>query len=413
MPWRETSPMEERVEFVRECQSGLFTMTELAEQYGISRVTGYKWLERYAAEGVAGLADRSRRPHRSPQATEAELIEALLTQRRRHPRWGAKKLLAVVRQRDADAAWPARSTVCAVLKRHGLVLPQRRPRRPPHGAHVLTAMTRPNEVWTTDFKGEFRTGDHRYCYPLTLRDGFSRYVLRCDALLSRCYELTRRRFERAFAEYGLPDRIRSDNGEPFASSGLGRLTRLNVWWMQLGIVPERIALGHPEQNGSHEQFHRVLKAETTRPPAPHAAAQQRRFRAFCREYNEDRPHESLADRAPASLYHPSPRPLPARVPGVAYAGHFEIRRVSTSGTVSWKKPLFLSEVLGGHDVGFEAVGDGVWTLYFGSVILGRFDERQHRIHPIATISAGRSASSAGSAPEQENTNLISKSSITC
>jgi putative transposase len=402
MPWRETSPMEERFAFVRDFTSGLFTVTELAAQYGISRVTGYKWLVRHAAGGAAGLSDRSRRPHHSPQATDAELVELLLAQRRRHPTWGAQKLLAIVRRSAPDAAWPARSTVCALLKRRGLVAARRRSRQVPHGTHALTPMTRPNEVWTTDFKGEFRTGDHRYCYPLTLRDGFSRYVLRCDALLSRSYVLTRRRFERAFAEYGLPDRIRSDNGEPFASSGLARLTRLNVWWMQLGIVPERIALGHPEQNGSHEQFHRVLKAETTRPPAPHAAAQQRRFRAFCHEYNEERPHESLADCAPVSLYRASPRLLPTRLPPLEYAGHLEIRRVSSTGSVSWqKRPLFLSEVLGGHDVGFEEVADGVWTLYFGTVMLGRFDERHGSLHPIATVSKGRSASCAGSAPDQK------------
>lgn len=400
MPWRETSPMEERLDFVREFASGLFTMTELAAHYEISRPTGYKWLARYAADGALGLEDRSRRPHASPHATDADLIEALLAQRRRHPTWGPKKLLAVVRRRDAEAAWPARSTVAALLKRHGLVSSPRRARRPPHGSHGLGPMTRPNEVWTTDFKGEFRTGDRRYCYPLTLRDGFSRYVLRCDALLSRSYALTRGRFERAFAEYGLPDRIRSDNGEPFASPGLGRLTRLNVWWMRLGIVPERIALGHPEQNGSHEQFHRVLKAETTRPPASHAAAQQRRFRAFCREYNEERPHESLADRSPASLYRVSPRLLPACLPALEYAGHCEIRRVSSTGSISWNgRALFLSEVLGGHDVGFEEVDDGLWTIYFGAVRLGRFDERQRRIHPMATSSTGRSASSAGSAPD--------------
>ena len=393
--------MEERLEFVREFESGLFTMTELAEHYGISRVTGYKWLERYLTEGVGGLADRSRRPHESPHATADDLVEALLAARRRHPRWGAPKLLAIVRRRAPDVMWPARSTVCGILKREGLVLTKRRARRPPHGSHELTAMTHPNAVWTTDFKGEFRTGDQRYCYPLTLRDGFSRYVLRCDALLSRGYELTRGRFERAFAEYGLPDRIRSDNGEPFASPGLGRLTRLNVWWMRLGIIPERIALGHPEQNGSHEQFHRVLKAETTRPPARDAAAQQRRFRYFRREYNEQRPHASLADRTPATLYQASARSLPARLPTLAYPGHFEIRRVSRRGSVSWRgRAIFLSEVLSGLDVGFEEVDDGWWTLHFGAVRLGRFDERNRTIHPLATISGGRSASSAGSAPDK-------------
>jgi transposase InsO family protein len=284
MPWRETSPMEERLEFLREYATELFTMTELAAQYGISRKTGYKWLERYEAEGVDGLRDQSRRPHQSPHATDPDLVERLIAVRRRHPRWGAKKLLAVAARRDPRAPWPGRSTVCTWLKQRGFVTPHRRRAHARRGpAAWLAPATRVNEVWTTDFKGEFRTGDGRYCYPLTLRDGCSRFVLRCDGLLGRTGEATQRRFARAFAEYGLPDRIRSDNGGPFASPGLGGLSSLSVGWIRLGIRPERIAPGHPEQNGSHEQFHRVLKAETARPPAPNCAA-QRRCR-FVREYN--------------------------------------------------------------------------------------------------------------------------------
>src|SRR5262245_60565804 len=286
MPWRETSPMEQRVEFVREYQSGLLTMTELAAQYGVSRKTGYKWLARYAAQGALGLCDHSRRPEHSPHATDPALIAALRAQRRRHPRWGATKLLAIAARREPDAAWPSRSTVCTHLKANGLVAPRRRRVCPPHAPPPpLAPITAANDVWTTDFKGEFRTGDGVYCYPLTLRDGFSRYVLRCDGLLSRTLAATQQRFARAFAEYGLPARIRSDNGLPFASPGLGGLSTLSVWWIRLGIVPERIAPGHPEQNGSHEQFHRVLKAETARPPAPNCSAQQQRFRRFVREYN--------------------------------------------------------------------------------------------------------------------------------
>src|SRR5438445_3348065 len=313
MPWREMSPVEQRLEFVREYETELFTMTELAAQYGISRKTAYKWLERYQADGVDGLRDQSRRPHHSPHATE--LVETLLAQRRRHPRWGAKKLLATAARRQPRAEWPSRSTVCTLLKQHGLVMPRRRRVRPVHAApSSLAPITSANQVWTTDFKGEFRTGDGVYCYPLTLRDGFSRFVLRCDAFLGRTTDATRRRFERAFLDYGLPTRIRSDNGGPFASPGLGGLSQLNVWWLRLGIVPERIALGHPEQNGSHEQFHSVLKAATARPPAANAAAQQQRFRRFCREYNEERPHEALHDDVPASCYAPSARSLPTRLP---------------------------------------------------------------------------------------------------
>jgi putative transposase len=405
MPWREMSPMQQRLEFVREYATELFTMTELAAQYGISRKTGYKWLARYEADGADGLRDHSRRPHQSPHATDPDLVARLIAVRRRHPRWGAKKLLAVAARRDPRVPWPSRSTVCTWLKQRGLATPHRR--RPPSAhtpAAALTVATRANELWTTDFKGEFRTGDGVYCYPLTLRDGFSRFVLRCDGLLGRTGEATQRRFARAFAEYGLPDRIRSDNGGPFASPGLGGLSALSVWWIRLGIIPERIAPGHPEQNGSHEQFHRVLKAETARPPAPNRAAQQQRFRRFVREYNEERPHEALADQLPALSYAPSHRPLPARLPPVDYPGHMEVRLVSSNGCVSWKSaPLFVATPLAGHYVAFEEIDDGFWTLHFATVALARYDERQRSIHPIASqCAAGRAASFAGSAPDSKH-----------
>lgn len=394
MPWRETSPMDQRMQFVTEYHSGLFTMTELAEQYAITRKTGYKWIARYDAEGVVGLLERSRRPRHSPQATEADLVDALVAQRQRHPRWGAKKLLAVLVRRQPHAPWPSRATVCTLLKQRGLVVPRRRRNRPLPGPPPRAPITKANEVWTTDYKGQFRTGDGVYCYPLTLRDGFSRFVLRCDALCGPTYEATRGRFERAFAEYGLPDRLRSDNGSPFASTGLGRLSRLSVWWMRLGITPERIAPGHPEQNGSHEQFHAVLKAETTRPPAAHAAAQQRRFTRFRTEYNYDRPHEALQDQPPASCYQPSARSFPSRLAPVAYPGHFDIRRVSAIGQVAWRGHVwFLSGALAGEDVAFEEVDDGLWTVYFATVALGRLDERDRRIQPIAPFTEGRSAAS--------------------
>ena len=385
MPWCETSPMEQRLEFVREYDTELFTMTELAAQYGISRKTAYKWLERYDAEGALGLGDRSRRPHTSPRATAPKLMDALVAERRRHPRWGAKKLLAVVKRARPAAAWPARSTVCDALKARGLIVPRMRRRVPPRPS-PLAPITHANEVWTTDFKGHFRTGDGVYCYPFTLRDGFSRFVLRCDGLHGYTYDATRACFVRAFAAYGLPIRIRSDNGAPFASDGLAHLSRLAVWWIRLGIVPERIAPGHPEQNGSHEQFHAVLKAETARPPAATLPAQQRRFRRFCREYNDDRPHEALGDRVPAMIYRESPRPYPRHLPALDYPGHLEVRRVYSNGCVSWRgRILFLSDALSGERVAFEEIADGLWTIYFSTVAVARFDERRARIHGIGTI----------------------------
>jgi putative transposase len=400
MPWRQVSTMEQRMQFVLEYQSELFTMTELSEQYGISRKTAHKWIARYDAEGVVGLLDRSRRPHHYPQATDPTVVEALVALRKRHPRWGAKKLLAIAARREPGTAWPSRSTVCALLKQRGLVGTRRRRSRWPAIATPRMAITQSNDVWTTDFKGEFRTGDGAYCYPLTLRDGFSRFALRCDALLSPSGAETRRRFERAFHRYGLPLCIRSDNGEPFAGTGLAGLSQLAVWWMRLGIVPERIAPGHPEQNGSHEQFHAVLKAATTRPPAAHATAQQHRFRRFCQEYNYERPHEALAGEVPARYYQPSPRPLPTRLPALEYPAHLEVRRVSNYGCVRWHvHRLFLSNALAGEDVAFEEIDDGLWTIFFAAIPLGRFDERTRRIHPIVRTSAGRSAGEAGSAPD--------------
>jgi putative transposase len=390
MPWQEVTPVEQRLDFIRDYKTEQFTMTELVSQYGISRKTGYKWLERYETEGIVGLQDQSRRPQVSPHATAPELVATLIAIRTRHPRWGAKKLLAVAARRNPDAAWPSRSTVCDLLTAHGLVVPRRRAQRTDHApTPPLSVITAVNQVWTTDFKGEFRTGDGHYCHPLTLRDGFSRFVLRCDALLDRGYAASRRRFERAFHAYGLPDRIRSDNGGPFASPGLGRLSRLSIWWMRLAIVPERIAPGHPEQNGSHEQFHSVLKAETTRPPAANATAQQRRFGRFCREYNEERPHEALGDQPPASRYAPSSRTVPRRLPPLEYASHLEVRRVSSNGCVSWRNaPLFVATALDGEDIAFEEVADGVWTIHFATIALARYDERQRTIHPIAPLTTG-------------------------
>jgi putative transposase len=286
-------------------------------------------------------------------------------------------------RREPQRVWPARSTVCDVLSREGLIVGRRRARRLAEGRRPLVAITRANEVWTADFKGEFRTGDGVYCYPLTVRDGFSRFVLRCDGLLSTASAPAHERFARAFADYGLPARIRSDNGHPFGGPGLAGLSRLAVWWMRLGIVPERIAKGHPEQNGSHEQFHAVLKAATARPPAANRQAQQQRFRRFCVEYNEERPHESLGFRVPASCYTASPRRCPSQLPAMEYPGHFEVRRVITGGCMKWGgAPIFLSDVLVGEDVGLEEVDDGVWTLYFATVALARFDARSRRLQPL-------------------------------
>jgi transposase InsO family protein len=291
--------------------------------------------------------------------------------------------MGMLRADRPGMAWPAKSTACALLKKEGLIRTPRRRDRPHAPASALAPITAANTTWTTDFKGEFRTGDGRYCYPLTLRDGFSRYVLRCDALLAKSEAVVRPRFEQAFQEFGLPQRIRSDNGGPFAATGLTRLSRLSVWWIRLGIYPERIALGHPEQNGSHEQFHRVLKAETVRPPAANALAQQRRFGQFMTEYNHVRPHEALADRPPASCYTASSRRYPRRLPAVEYAGHLDVRRVTACGQVWWRgRPLYLAEALAGEHVGFEEVADGIWRVHFSFVRLAQVDARTRQLSAL-------------------------------
>jgi putative transposase len=383
MPWQETSPMDLRSQFVGEFATGWFTMTELADAYRISRKTAYKWVRRHAQDGVSGLADRSRRPRRCPHATSTAVTKALLEARRQHPTWGAPKLIAWLQRHDPATSWPASSTVCALLRDAGLVR-TRRPRRPVAARHpALSTPLAPNDLWTIDYKGEFRTGDACWCYPLTLRDGASRYVLRIDALVAPTYAATRQRLTRAFAEYGLPLSLRSDNGTPFASTGLGGLSRLAVWWLQLGIRLERILPGHPEQNGAHEQFHAVLKAQTTRPPARTASAQQRRFGRFRDEYNHERPHQALSQTPPAAYYTPSDRSLPRRVAPFDYAGHLEVRRVGSNGCILWSQHgIFLGRALAGHDVGFEEINDGLWAVQVGPQRIAHFDARTRHVSAL-------------------------------
>ena len=276
MPSSEVTVVNQRTRFVADAERGVFTMTELCRRYGISRPTGYLWLERYLVEGPKGLHDRSHRPHTCPHQTPGAVWSAIRDARLHHPSWGPKKLLWLVAKRY-DGPLPAPSTVAAWLKREGLVKPRRRSTRRPHPGRPLATATAPNVIWTIDFKGQFRTQDGRYCYPLTIVDAYSRYFLGCQALLQPTRRLTRPVLERLFREYGLPERIRSDNGPPFASTALARLSQLAVWWIKLRIVPELIEPGHPEQNPRHERLHRTLKAETTRPPASSCRAQQARF----------------------------------------------------------------------------------------------------------------------------------------
>jgi transposase InsO family protein len=327
------------------------------------------------------LADRSRRPRRSPQTTASEITRALLEFHRRHPTWGAGKLVQRLTQRAPDRPWPAASTAHEILKRHGYRGVQRRraPRTPTLKRPL--AATAPNVVWTIDFKGEFRTGDGIWCYPLTVMDAYSRYLVACQALAHPRTRPTQRVLAQAFREYGVPHRLRSDNGSPFACTfALGRLSRLMVWCIHLGIVPERIQPGCPGQNGRHERMHRTLKRATVWPPARTRPAQQRRFNAFRTEYNDERPHSALAQLPPAAVYVPSSRTMPDRLPPIDYPAAFDRRRVSSSGCMRWKGvDVTVTTVLVGEDVGLEEIGDGIWAIFFGPLRLGTIDERRKRI----------------------------------
>ncbi len=382
MPWNQTDPMKQRTRFVLAYEDGLYTMTELCARFGVSRKTGYKWLDRYHEQGLDGLKDQSRAPHYCPHRT-AEDIEALLLETRRsHPRWGPRKLIDYLRPRYPDVSFPAASTVGALLKRHGLVEGKRRPRKTKHPGAGTLVTTAPNQVWGADFKGEFRLQNGVYCYPLTVTDAHSRYLLACRALPSTQQKGAFAVFERLFKERGLPEAIRTDNGRPFATNALWGLSRLSVWWIKLGISRQRIAPGKPQQNGRHERMHRTLKAETTRPPEHEMTQQQERFDAFQQEFNHERPHEALGGAVPASVYAQSARAFPEQLAEPAYAGHYEVRRVSTAGMFRFKqRQVFLSQALSNEWIALEEVADGLWSVYFYEVLLARLDERDFKVRP--------------------------------
>jgi putative transposase len=380
MPWQETDPVGQRARFITDHRHGLYSMAELCARYGVSRKTGYKSLARYDAGGRPALRERSHAPHACPHRISDAVAELLCAARAAHPTWRPAKLLDWLRPRHPRVAWPAVSTAGDLLARRGLVKPRRRRRAPVHPGVVPPTTDAPNDLWTVDFKGQFRTRDGTYCYPLTLADQHTRYLLACHGLPSTKGHEARRVLEWAFRAYGLPRAIRSDNGVPFAATGVHGLSQLNVWWMRLGVVHQRILPGRPRQNGAHERMHKTLKAEACRPPQAHARAQQRRFDTSRAEYNEERPHDALDGRPPASQYVASPRQYPAGLPPLEYPGHFLVKRVANTGTFRFTdRLLFIANALKQHHIGLEETDDGVWSIYLGPVLLVRLDERDHII----------------------------------
>lgn len=378
MPWMETHVMDQRTQFIAAYLKEE-SVAQLSRQFGISRKTAYKWIGRYQADGPPGLVDRSSAPHCHPNQFDPDLLQAVLDYRDKHPLWGPKKLLKVLIGKGDPRAWPSRSTVASWLKTHGRSFDRKKRRRVAPQSQPLSHATGPNSLWCCDFKGWFYAG-HTKCHPLTITDAFSRYLLRCHGLTRTDFEAVKPIFESAFREYGLPESIRSDNGPPFASRALAGLSRLSIWWIRLGIRHERIEPGKPQQNGRHERMHLTLKQEVADPAADSLAMQQQRLKSFRLEYNEVRPHEALDMATPDSLYLRSPRELPARLAPLEYPDGWQLRRVESSGDISWKNvDVFVSEVLHRETVGLDPLDDRLWRAYFGPVFLGVLDTHKPRL----------------------------------
>lgn len=381
MPWLELCAVDQRLRFVAERLSGEASMAELCDVYGISRKTGYKWLSRYEAEGPAGLADRSHAPLRHGRATAPELVEKIVELRRARPNWGPRKIVAKLEQEHPSLGWPSHSVAGELLKRAGLVSARRQRRRAPPRPGELTCAERPNHVWAVDHKGWVRLGDGQRCEPFTITDSYSRFLVALSAGGSTRESEARPVLQRAFAEYGLPEVILSDNGSPFACAGTTGLTSLSIWWAKLGIRHERIRPGKPQENGRHERFHRTL-LEAMSPPSADRQAQVERFELFRSDYNTQRPHQALGQLPPTSFFKPSPRPIPERLPEPDYPSATTLRRVRSNGEVKWAGDLIhICSALAGEIIAFEPSNRG-WTVWFYKTPIGLLDHNGRKLSPI-------------------------------
>jgi transposase InsO family protein len=391
--WKESSVMSQRIQMMTEYESGEYAISELAEAYGVSRKTVYKWIERFEELGLEGLQDKSRAPHHHPNGTEMDIQRRIIELKARWPLWGAPKLRQKLLAQVGLEQCPAESTVSEILRRHGLSNPRRRHRaRAVPSQQPLAHCQQANQVWCADFKGSFRTGNGQTCQPLTLSDGHTRYLLCCHGLgQATGFLCVKPLYIQTFRERGMPEAMRTDNGPPFAGVGLGGLSPLGVWLVRLGIGLERIEPGSPQQNGRHERMHRTLKEATAQPPANSLWAQQKRFDRFRQEYNEDRPHEALGQQTPASLYVPSSREYPERLPPPqGYPEHWEKRSVRHNGEIRWQGGyIYLSQALAGQEVGLEAIGESQWAVHFETLHLATFDERKKRLTKCTRLVSGQ------------------------
>jgi putative transposase len=402
MPWKETCAVDEKMAFIVECLRGDLPMTALCEEFGISRDTGYRLLQRYRKEGAGGLVPRSRAPHRPGLAMAEEVAAAIVSLRRERPYWGPKKLRPALERRDPKRVWPALSTIGDLLRREGLSTPRRRRRTAVPRTQPFLPIREPNDLWCIDFKGWFRTADGQRCDPLTITDADSRFLIECR-ILPETIAAVQPVADQAFRELGLPRAIRSDNGTPFASStSVGGLTRLSVHWVKLGIRLERIDPGAPQQNGRHERMHGTLKKETSSPPAATPVEQQARFDRFRNDFNDNRPHEALGQVAPTTRYHPSPRPYPSKIDEPWYDAEHAVRRVRSNGEIRWGGDLiFLSEALIGEPVGIAETDAGDWIVRFADVDLATIDRTTKKLRRFM---AGRPA--RHKAPPEQNEETV-------
>ncbi len=405
--------MEEKLRFVFSYERDEESMSELCHSYGISRETGYVWLRRYRQLGVEGLVELHRACRSHPNRSSAAVEQAVLALREAHMSWGPRKLKRVLERDQPGRRWPATSTIGEMVKRAGLVVARPKRRRTEPYTQPLEHALESNRVWCADFKGWFRTGDGDRIDPLTVSDAFSRYLLRCQAVEKTDTQRVRAIFEAAFREHGLPAAIRTDNGAPFASSAIGGLSRLAVWWIKLGILPERIQAGHPEQNGRHERMHRTLKQDCA--AAADRWAQQRELDRFRHEFNQVRPHEALGMQTPASVYQTSPRQYPRQTPEPDYPDSMRVLTVKSHGHFRWnQRDVFLSEVLWGERIGLHEVDDGRFIVYFAHLPLARFEARTCKLAPLKPPPASSAPWGWGQAcpqPQGKTKNLPEKEKV--
>jgi putative transposase len=380
MVWKETCAMEERMRFVDAVVENTETFAAVCRRFGVSRKTGYKWFARYQAEGVEGLQDQSRAPLHHAQAMTARIAELCLAVRRAHPTWGPVKVKAWLEQHRPRIEWPAASTIGALFDREGLTVKRIiRHRSPPSSVPFGQCMTA-NDIWCVDFKGWFVTGDGKRCEPMTLSDAHSRYLLRCQALARNDGDHVWPVLDAAFREFGLPLRLRSDNGSPFASTGAGGLSQLSVKVIKAGVLPERIKPGKPQQNGRLERFHLTLQQDTASPPAPTLRAQLERFRSYQRVYNEERPHQALGNEVPAARYAASPRRFDGILREPEYSADHEVRRVRHSGEIRWQgDTIYINAALVGEPIGLIETDNGGWSISYGPIDLGVIAHGDNRL----------------------------------